>query len=233
MFVSLDHDGSLKLDAGWVRPEDDAEPEAEAADGDAPQSASVTVGDPEPEEPATIKPLPEKLVMELTAFRTLALRDAVARNPQVALTALLHKLVRDLFHQGYTSGTCLEATIREAHFPERGPDLGECLAGQAIDQRHQDWTNEIPRDEGELWDWLEGLSDEQRLTLLAHCVSFGVNALHERVNPHGAGHQPTRPDPSDGASRSSGPGHGSGSGRIRLETNGGQLPEPRAETAHP
>ncbi|MBE7184325.1 MAG: hypothetical protein INR68_07965 [Methylobacterium mesophilicum] len=44
-----------------------------------------------------MKPLPERLMQELTAHRTLALRDAVATNPRVALTALLHKLVTDLF----------------------------------------------------------------------------------------------------------------------------------------
>jgi ParB family chromosome partitioning protein len=26
-----------------------------------------------------------------------------------------------------------------------------------------------------------------RLTLLAHCLSYGINALHEKVNPYGAG----------------------------------------------
>ena len=45
----------------------------------------------------TIKPLPDRLVTELTAHRTLALRDAVANSPQVALTALLHKLCLDTF----------------------------------------------------------------------------------------------------------------------------------------
>lgn len=51
-----------------------------------------------------------------------------------------------------------EVAIRGTHFPERGSGLYECSAGQAIDQRYQDWTNAIPRDEGELWDWLEGLT---------------------------------------------------------------------------
>ena len=41
---------------------------------------------------------------ELTAHRTLALRDAVACHPQVAMTALLHKLCVDAFYQTYTPG---------------------------------------------------------------------------------------------------------------------------------
>ncbi len=42
---------------------------------------------------SVVKPLLDRLEMELTAHRTLALRDAVANNPHVAITALLHKLV--------------------------------------------------------------------------------------------------------------------------------------------
>jgi ParB family chromosome partitioning protein len=50
-------------------------------------------------------------VSELTAYRTLALRAAVANNPQVALTALLHKLCLDTFEHTAT-GNCLEASAR-------------------------------------------------------------------------------------------------------------------------
>jgi ParB family chromosome partitioning protein len=31
------------------------------------------------------------------------------------------------------------------------------------------------------------LDQGSRLALLAHCLSFGINALHEKVNPYGAG----------------------------------------------
>ena len=65
------------------------------------QRAVITVGgeaaEPEEDEDDAIKPLPDRLVIELTAHRTLALRDAVANNPHVAMTALLHKLVVDTF----------------------------------------------------------------------------------------------------------------------------------------
>lgn len=36
-----------------------------------------------------LKPVPERLVIELTAHRTLALREAIGRSPDVALTLLL------------------------------------------------------------------------------------------------------------------------------------------------
>ena len=43
----------------------------------------------------------------------------------------------------------------------------------------------MPTDEAALWDWLVALDDASRLALLAHCVSFGVNALFEKVDRHG------------------------------------------------
>ena len=36
-----------------------------------------------------------------------------------------------------------------------------------------------------LWDWLAALDDASRLALLAHCASFGVNALFEKVDRYG------------------------------------------------
>ncbi|MCA6262837.1 hypothetical protein [Phenylobacterium sp.] len=43
----------------------------------------------------------------------------------------------------------------------------------------------MPADDAALWDWLDALDDASRLELLAHCVSFGVNALYEKPNPYG------------------------------------------------
>ena len=66
------------------------------------QRAVITIGgqaEPEEDEDDAIKPLPDRLVTELTAHRTLALRDAVANNPHVAMTALLHKLCLDTFQR--------------------------------------------------------------------------------------------------------------------------------------
>jgi ParB family chromosome partitioning protein len=52
-----------------------------------PSAAASRIDDDDGDNVDIIKPLPERLVSELTAHRTLALRDAVANDPQVALTA--------------------------------------------------------------------------------------------------------------------------------------------------
>ena len=43
----------------------------------------------------------------------------------------------------------------------------------------------MPKDEAALWDWLAALDDTSRAALLAHCVSFGVNAVYEKGDRYG------------------------------------------------
>jgi ParB family chromosome partitioning protein len=202
VFVSLDSDGSLSVDRGYVRPEDERRPDTEGddapeADGDtgpaaapAVQRAVITIGgqaaEPEDEEEDGIKPLPERLVIELTAHRTLALRNAVAEHPDIAMTLLLHKLVSDTFRHTAPTG-CLEANVRHIFFPAQSEELKDSAAAQDIAERHARWGDHVPADDQALWDWLIQLDPGTRLDLLAHCVSFGVNALFERPNPYGSG----------------------------------------------
>lgn len=203
VFLGIDANGALKIDRGYVRPEDErlgaesAEPASGASDAPnaeptAPsvQRAVITIGgqaaqpEEEPEEDG-VKPLPDRLIAELTAHRTLALRDAVANNPRVAMTALLHKLVSERFDHYCATGV-LEAQVREVSFAAQPEGLADSLSAKSVADRHERWGDHIPVDDEALWDWLTALEDDRRMELLAHCVSFGVNALYERSNPYGA-----------------------------------------------
>jgi len=128
--------------------------------------------------------LPDRLVTELTAHRTLALRDAVANNPHVAMTALLHKLVSDTFQHRMYKGA-LEASVHHVFFPVQDEALKDSPSARAVRERHEAWAGDIPADDEALWDWLAGLDGTSRIALLAHCVSYGVNALYEKPNPYG------------------------------------------------
>ena len=202
VFITLDANGRLKIDRGYVRPEDElpAEPAtvdntegAATASGETPppavQRAVVTIGgQPAPaaedDEEDGVKPLPERLITELTAHRMLALRDALANHPHVAMTALLHKLVSDTFLHRPATGA-LEANVRPVHFTVQAEDLKDSASAKSVNERHEHWGDRIPAGDEALWDWLVGLDDETRMALLAHCVSYGVNALYERPNPYG------------------------------------------------
>jgi ParB family transcriptional regulator, chromosome partitioning protein len=202
VFVSIDSDGGLSIDRGYVRPEDEA-PATMGADGEAEsggdtgqgsepassaiQRAVITIGgqpEAEDDEDDTVKPLPDRLVSELTAYRTLALRDAVANNPHVAMTALLHKLCLDTF-QHTAPGACLDASVRYVFFSVQPADLKDSPSAKAVAERHEAWKADLPKEEAALWDWLATLDETSRSALLAHCVSFGVNALYEKGDRYG------------------------------------------------
>ncbi|MBY4640452.1 ParB/RepB/Spo0J family partition protein [Gluconacetobacter entanii] len=207
-FVSLDSDGTLQVERGFVLPEDMPEETEETGNadgsdeyehpaydgrderiadygGDEGRVGSSIALDVEPEEEDGIKPLPDRLLTELTAWRTLALRDAFASNPHIALTELLHTLVRNVYWQ--TPGAdCLEAYVREIPLPIHSPDMPGSLPAHALRQRNEGWKHDLPDDEDALWRWIDGLDDASRMPLLAHCLSFGVNALYERMPAYGA-----------------------------------------------
>ncbi len=155
-----------------------------------PHNTVITVGAGEEEdtdEDDSMKPLPDRLVSELTAHRTLALQDAVANHPRVAMTALLHKLCLDNFYHG-SFGACLEASVRHVYLPIQAPDLKDSASARAIAERQERWKSELPEGDDALWDHIAHLDDEKRAALLAHCVSLGITALHERADrPGGSG----------------------------------------------
>lgn len=203
-FVTIDRSGELSVHRGYVRVEDepaaegDIEEVAEEAQGVTADNrdastvitsfgqAEETVSDEDRE--GVLKPLPERLMSELTAHRTLALRDAIGGDPDAALTLLLMKMVNDCFGSSTSAGSCLEASVRQVYLPAQAPDLAESVVAKSVDARHAGWTETLPLgDDAVLWSYLAGLDQERRLALLAHCLSFGVNTLHEKVNPYGAG----------------------------------------------
>ena len=207
VFVSIDAEGALSVERGYVRPQDEApvvEPEqdgdtdpatagAHGADPDAPvvQRAVITIGGQvagaEDEDDEDLKPLPDRLVTELTAERTLALRDKLASTPAVAFQAVLHKFCLDVFSRYFSYGTAMEVSVRSASFPVQAQGLKDTPAAKAIDARHKGWEERLPKDKADLWDWLTTLTGEEQATLFAHCASFGVNALYEKGDRYGAG----------------------------------------------
>ena len=68
----------------------------------------------------------------------------------------------------------------------QGAEQKDSPSAAAVQARHAIWLESLPADEQALWDWLIGLDQEERLALLAHCVSYGVNALFEKVDRYGA-----------------------------------------------
>lgn len=210
VFVSIGAEGTLTVDRGYVRPEDEAptgEPEQDGetdsitvepngADSGAPmiQRAVITIGGqvagPEDEDDEELKPLPDRLVTELTAERTLALQDKLASNPSVAFQAVLHKFCLDVFSRYFAYGAAMEVSVRSTSFPAQAQGLKDTPAAKAIDARRTAWEERMPKDKADLWDWLTGLTGDEQAALFAHCAAFGVNALYEKGDRYGGGVSP-------------------------------------------
>ncbi|MGX5844764.1 ParB/RepB/Spo0J family partition protein [Mesorhizobium sp. ArgA1] len=198
-FVTLGANGQLQIEAGFVRPED--EPRAEAdddkeADGgerDASQSdedgangvvvnsRSTNGGSDAADEPEEegIKPLPERLVFDLTAQKTLALRNALASNVDIAFVTVLHALMLQVFYH-FAKDSCLEVTMVNNSFGQV-QGLAETPWAKEIAERHEAWDRDMP-DSDKLWDFLLGLDEASRKALLAHCASLSLNAVVEPWN---------------------------------------------------
>jgi ParB family chromosome partitioning protein len=198
-FVSIDGEGNLRIERGYVRPEDKPPVQTVDADGDdAPMAADpaaattphgvVTIGangsstpHGEAEEDDGVKPLSERLITELTAHRTLALRDALANDPSVAFAAVLHALCLGVFYR-MSSRTCLEISLRSTTFGAQAPGLADSASARAIEARHQQWAAQLPKDEDDLWEALIAFDGDSQAALFAHCASLSVNAVHEPWN---------------------------------------------------
>lgn len=196
VFVTLDSNGRLRIERGFIRPEN--EPRADT--GDVESGADGVVDDVngerasgvvvdgqstngatvEEEEDETIRPLPDRLVLDLTAQRTLALRNALANDPAMAFVAGLHALVLQVFYH-YGSDTCLELSLKSAGF-QQTQGLAETTWAKEIDERQENWGRDLPKETEELWEFLIGLDDASRQALFAHCVSLSVNAVIEPWN---------------------------------------------------
>lgn len=202
VFVSIDADGELEIERGFVRPEDEAAPDADTGTetgGDNPgagvrastSQAAITVGgepegesggaESEPEEEDALRPLSERLIIELTAHRTLALREAVGADFDTAFLAVLHVLVLNAFYR-YASDTCVEITAKSSGFTAQAPGLKDTPSAKAIGERHAEWQKHLPEKSADLWNALVAFDGDSRQALFAYCASLSVNAVHEPWN---------------------------------------------------
>ncbi|WP_316192399.1 MULTISPECIES: ParB/RepB/Spo0J family partition protein [unclassified Bradyrhizobium] len=197
VFVSIDSSGGLRIERAYVRPEDEpavpqqpdsTHEEAGSAAADAATDevvGSVDCGSAEapdePEQEDGIKPIPDRLMTELTAYRTLALRDALAQDPDVAHLAALHVFCLRLFYRGALE-SCVEVEVKSYVFGRQAPGLNDTAIAKAVDERHRRWSEQLPREPGDLWDALLAFDADSRDALFAHCVAMSVNAVHEPWN---------------------------------------------------
>jgi len=194
VFVSIGADGQLRVERGYIRPEDElaAEPESELPpDGEDEHATvasyegaeAVVTAEPEaePEEDEGLSPISDRLMTELTSHRTLGLRHALGERPDVAFLAALHVLTLKTFYH-YGSDSCLELDLKSVSFGTQALGLNDSASAEAIRARHESWAKALPKESADLWDALQGWDGDSQAGLFAHIVSLSVNAVYEPWN---------------------------------------------------
>ena len=133
-----------------------------------------------PESPEVVKPLPDRLVAELTAWRTLALQDAFAQNPSTAFATVLHAFVLDCFYHA-SRESCLEVSLRKVSFGLAPASLRDSAPAKALAERHKRWADRLPDSDKDVWDALLQFDGAEQAALFAHCASVAINAQQEVV----------------------------------------------------
>ena len=185
LFVVLGHDGQARIERGFIRPEDEPAPEPVDVDGEGlPEPVSEGAADEE-EQDGGLGPLSERLVLDLTAHRTLGLRDTLAAQPTLALTALVHALAVRTFYPVHERASCLEIRTVSVCLDTHAPGLADSEAGRRVAERHEAWAARLPKAAEDAWAVVAALDGGGLLDLLACCVSQTVNALHNPLDRHG------------------------------------------------
>lgn len=180
-FVILNHDGAVRIERGFVRPDDEQAGDAVSSDGgdadgahpgDADSTSLGTNGD---DDNAAGKPLSDILVRDLTAHRTQALRLIVGEQPDVALLAVIHAIVAQTFYRSMVS--CLDIRLGSAALASHAEGIEDTTFAKRLAERHARWASQLPEDASGLWTFLVELDFDSRMALFAHCAGLTISAL--------------------------------------------------------
>jgi ParB family transcriptional regulator, chromosome partitioning protein len=194
LFVVLNHDGTPRIERGFIRPEDEApEPEPEeVADGETVidgvrvngdgeiiedgSSPDLDSGDDEEPEGDAGQPISDLLTRDLTAHRTLGLRLALGEQPDMALIAVTHTLAVRTFYPG-VEAYALEIRSVSTSLGGHAVGIEDTAAAKMLADRHAGWAQDMPKDVADLWDFIASLDPVSVMALFAHCASLTVNAV--------------------------------------------------------
>src|SRR5271165_2393664 len=199
VFVSLNRDGCLDIERGYVRPEDEAVADQDRGDQDEetpsatgqsamPRASAVTAividsglnpaAAEDDDDGDAVKPLSERLLAELSAHRTVALRNAVAARPDVAFRSVLHGMCLRVFYHT-SSDNCMEISTTVSGLTSQTPGLKESAAVLDFQARQAQWQAQLPKAKGALWDHLAAMDPDSQMQLFAHLAAATVNVLRE------------------------------------------------------
>lgn len=175
--VTVDHAGEVVTHRGLLR-----EAEAKALRAQERQGTQAGGDDEGEAQQPTAPGISEKLARRLSAHRTAALQAELARHPQVALVAVVHRLALRVVVDSFGSG---DSPINISASPQDGldafaPDVALSPALIGLREVRQAWAARLPSDPDALFAELLALPQQEVLSLLAVCVATTVGAVTPR-----------------------------------------------------
>jgi len=181
--VTLTRDGVAKVERGLVRDEDVKALKAlrrKAERTDAPQDGDAEDGQPSAPPPATR--LSAKLVDELKAHKTLALRAELVERPDAALRILVFTLAERFV--GDFSASPLGLRLEEEDVA-RSITRSESKAPETYETVATAWRDRLPAEREDLWRFIAGAEQQTLLDLLAVLIAPGLDL---RTDTRASGH---------------------------------------------
>lgn len=169
VFITLDRDGEIDIERGYVRPEDASRLRALRNPASA---ASVTNAD---QSAPSKQPFSATLIESLTAHRSAAIAATLACNPAVALAATVHTLAIPVF---FGHGT--PTSLRISASPQRRTTVQETLACTQLDREESIWRDRIPGDIAHFLTWCLAQDTDTLLALLAYCAATAIDATQRK-----------------------------------------------------
>ncbi|MFC7379811.1 ParB/RepB/Spo0J family partition protein [Brevundimonas sp. GCM10030266] len=182
--VTLGHDGLARFERGLVRIEDvPADPpspwqEDDAADEGADNRPGSEAEPSEEEAPSTLS---DRLLIDLTAHKTMGLRDAVQADVNAALATVVHALALQVFYPGYGVWTPLQLRLTTTGLERLAPGVDDGPAGRRVSDRCEAWGARLPERPEALWGVVAALPPSEQLDLMACCAGVGLYAVRD---PH-------------------------------------------------
>ncbi|WP_433948420.1 ParB/RepB/Spo0J family partition protein [Brevundimonas diminuta] len=186
VMVLLGYDGLARFERGLVGAEDAAngpppwEEREATGDDDGVEGPSDAVA-PDPDEDGGLAPLSDRLLMDLTAHRTMGLRDAVQADIGVALLTVVHAMTLQVFYPGYGLWTPLQLRLTVTGLERLAPGVSDAPAGRRVADRLEAWGARLPEKAEDLWAVLAPMGRADLLDLMAVCAGVGLYAVRD---PH-------------------------------------------------
>lgn len=189
VIVTVDHAGDIVMHRGLLREADAKALRAVARHSvgdDAGLGSGVSDAESSDAAASALPRISEKLARRLSAHRTAALQIAVARQPQVALAALVHSFVLQvMMEKASVWRNAVEQPVRitataQDDLDKHAPDLAQSPAALQLHDLRQSWLARLPTDPKELFAALLAAPQDTLLSLLAACVAMTVDATTPR-----------------------------------------------------